>query len=89
MPEKRMVEIFGAGCPLCKEAVEQVKSISCASCEVIVLDMNDPAAATRARELGVRTVPAVAVNGKLTGCGTGCGIDLEELKREGVGSRLS
>lgn len=88
MPEKRMVEIFSAGCPLCKEAVEQVKNISCASCEIVVLDMNDLAAETRARELGIRSVPAVAVNGKLTGCATCRGIDLEELKRAGVGSRL-
>ena len=86
MTEKRTIEIFSAGCPLCSEAVEQVKGISCSSCEVKVLDMNDPVVATRARELGVKSIPAVAVNGKLAGCCADRGIDLEELKRAGVGS---
>jgi glutaredoxin len=86
MSEKRTIEIFSAGCPVCKEAVEQVKGISCSSCEIKVLDMNDPVVATRARDLGVKSVPAVAVNGKLAGCCAGRGIDLEELKRAGVGT---
>ena len=86
MSEKRMIEIFSAGCPVCKEAVEQVKGISCSSCEIKVLDMNDPVVATRARDLGVKSVPAVAVNGKLAGCCAGRGLDLEELKRAGVGT---
>jgi glutaredoxin len=86
MSEKRTIEIFSAGCPVCKEAVEQVKGISCSSCEIKVLDMNDPVVATRARDLGVKSVPAVAVNGKLAGCCAGRGIDLEELKKAGVGT---
>lgn len=88
MSEKRKIEIFSAGCPLCREAVEQVKGISCSSCELEVLDMNDPAVEKRARELGVKSTPAVAVNGKLAGCCAGRGIDLEELKRAGVGTCL-
>ena len=87
MSEKRTVEIFSAGCPVCREAVEQVKSISCSSCEIRVLDMNDPSVASRARDLGVKSVPAVAVNGELAG-GSGRCIDLEELKKAGVGSCL-
>lgn len=88
MSKKREIEIFSAGCPLCSEAVEQVKSISCSSCEIKVLDMNDPVVEKRARELGVTSAPAVAVNGKLTGCCAGRCIDLEELKRAGVGTCL-
>ena len=88
MTEKRTVEIFSAGCPVWDEAVEQVRSISCRSCEITVLDTNDPAVATRARKLGVKSVPAVAVDGKLAGCCAGRGIDLEELKKAGVGRCL-
>ena len=87
MSEKRIIEIFSAGCPACSEAIEQVRDISCTSCEIMVLDMNDPAVAARAKELGVGSVPAVVVNGKLA-AGTGGCIDLEGLKKDGVGSCL-
>ena len=85
MPEKRTIEIFSAGCPICREAIEQVKSISCSTCEIRILDTNEPAVATRAREMGVKSVPAVAVNGKLAGSCAGQGIDLEVLRKAGVG----
>jgi glutaredoxin 3 len=52
-----------------------------------VLDMNDPAVAARAEELGIKSVPAVAVNGELAGR-TGRCIDLAELKKAGVGTCL-
>ena len=87
MSEKRIVEIFSAGCPACTAVIEQVRGISCSSCEIRVLDMNDPAVAARARELGVGSVPAVAVNGNLE-AGTGGCIDLEGLKKAEVGSCL-
>ena len=87
MSEKRIVEIFSASCPACTAAIEQVRGISCPSCEIRVLDMKDPKVAGRARELGVESVPAVAVNGKLT-AGTGGCIDLEALKKAGIGSCL-
>lgn len=82
----RKVEIFSAGCPLCDEAVEMVKRNSCPSCEVTVLDMKDPKVAKRAKALGVRSVPAVAIDGKLTGCCSGRGPDEEALKAEGLGA---
>src|SRR5262252_4572909 len=65
MATKGKVEVFSAGCTTCKEAVETVKRAACSSCEVIVLDMNDSGAAKRAKALGVRSVPAVAIDGKL------------------------
>jgi len=36
MNEKRKVEIFSAGCPVCEEAVSVVKRMACSSCEVTV-----------------------------------------------------
>jgi glutaredoxin len=88
MTEKRTIEIFSAGCPVCDEAVREVRAAACPSCEVSVLDMKDPQVAERAKDLGVKSVPAVAVNGKLAGCCAGRGIDLEALRKEGLGQQL-
>lgn len=81
----RKIEIFSAGCPVCGEAVRMVRENACPSCEVTVLDMKDPEVARRAEELGVRSVPAVAIDGKLAGCCAGRGPELETLKAEGLG----
>jgi glutaredoxin 3 len=83
---KRKIEVFSAGCPLCDEAVELVKNMACPSCEVFILDMKDPMVAGRARELGVKSLPAVAVNGELAGCCQGRGINPEALKAAGLGN---
>ncbi|MCG6972074.1 MAG: hypothetical protein LJE66_02895 [Desulfobacterales bacterium] len=48
MNTKRRVEVFSAGCPLCEEAVEMVKRISCQDCVINVLDMKDHDVAERA-----------------------------------------
>jgi len=82
---ERKVEVFSAGCPACEETIARVKEAACASCEVTVLDMNDEAVAARARELGVRSVPAVAIAGALASCCEGRGPDLDTLKAAGLG----
>lgn len=88
MTMKRQVEIFTAGCPACNETVQLVQSIVCEPCDVAVLDMNDAAVAERAKEIGVRTVPAVAINGKLAGCCTGAGPNEQTLRDTGIGQAL-
>jgi len=88
MPDKRRVEVFSAGCALCREAVATVSRILCSSCEVEVLDMRDPAVAARATSLGVRTLPAVAIDGRLAGCCSGAGPDEAVLTAAGVGTPL-
>ena len=85
MTEKRKVEIFSAGCPACDESVKLVESIACPSCEVTVLDMNDARVASRAKSLGVRSVPAVVIDGKLADCCSGRGPDEATLKAAGLG----
>jgi glutaredoxin len=81
----RKIEIFSAGCPVCDEAVEMVNRNACSSCEIEVLDMKNPEVAKRAKELGVRSIPAVAIDGKLADCCAGRGPDEESLKAEGIG----
>lgn len=89
MSAKRNIEVFSAGCPVCADTVEMVKRISCEHCEVNVLDMKDPAVADRAKALGIRSVPAVVVDGKLADCCAGRGPDETTLKAAGIGTPLS
>ena len=89
MSDKRKIEIFSAGCPVCEDTVALVKDLACSSCDVDVLDMNDPAVSRRARELGIQSLPAVALNGKLAECCTGGGVTREALQSEGVGQPIA
>lgn len=84
----RKVEIFSAGCTVCNETVELVKRISCPSCDMTVLNMNDQKVAQRARSLGIRSVPAVVVDGKLASCCAGRGPNESELRATGIGQPL-
>jgi MerR family transcriptional regulator, copper efflux regulator len=85
---QRKVEIFTAGCACCDDAVQMVQSIACPSCDVKVLDMMDTDVATRAKELGVRSVPAVAVDGRLAGCCSGRGPTEDALRVAGLGQSV-
>lgn len=85
MNAKRKVEVFTAGCPVCDEAVKLVRRIACPSCEVTVLDMHEPAVAERAKGLDIRTVPAIAVDGKLAACCTDGRPDEASLRAAGIG----
>ncbi|HBP18950.1 MAG TPA: hypothetical protein DEA08_14330 [Planctomycetes bacterium] len=82
----RKVEIFSAGCAVCNETLAMVRSIACPSCDIEVLDMHDSEIAARAKALGVGSLPAVAVDGKLVGCCAGRGPDEATLRAAGVGT---
>jgi alkyl hydroperoxide reductase subunit AhpF len=85
MSTKRKVEIFSAGCAACEEVIQLVNTIACPSCDVTVLDMKDAAIAHRAKALGVRSVPAVVIDGKLANCCRDRGISEAALRAEGIG----
>lgn len=85
MSDKRKIEIYSAGCPACEGAIQLVNRIAGPSGEVEVLDMHQPKVAARAERLGVRSVPAVAVDGKLADCCAGRGVDEAALRAAGVG----
>ena len=89
MTVKRKVEIFSAGCAACEETIALVKDLACPSCEIEVLDMQRADVAARAKTLGVRSVPAVAIDGKLADCCTGRGPQADTLKAAGLGQPLS
>lgn len=88
MNAKRKIEVFSAGCPVCEETIALVNRIACSSCEVTVLDMNERKVAARAKSLGVHSVPAVAINGKLADCCTARGPDETTLRVAGLGQPL-
>jgi len=89
MTDKRKIEIFSAGCAVCDGTVARVREIACASCDVRVLDMHDDHVAERAAELGVTSVPAVVIDGKLAACCAGNRIDESALRAAGLGQPLS
>lgn len=85
MSEKRQIEIFSAGCPVCQDTIDLVNRLACTSCEISVLDINDSKTAARATELGVKSVPSVAINGKLADCCASRGVDENVLRAAGIG----
>jgi glutaredoxin 3 len=66
-----------------------VKQSGRPSCDVTVLDMNDPAVAKRAKGLGIRSVPAVVIEGKLADCCQGRGPDEATLRAAGLGQPVA
>ena len=88
MATKRKIEVFSAGCPVCQDTVTLVQQIACPSCDVSILDMNDPNVARRAKGLGIRSVPAVVINGKLADCCQGRGPDEATLRTAGLGQPI-
>ena len=78
-----IIEIFSAGCSTCNDTIEMVKKLAGSQHEVRVHRMQDGEIAARAKRLGVRSLPAVVVDGKLAGCCAGRGPD-EHVLREAL-----
>lgn len=85
---KRKVEIFSAGCPICQDTIDLVNSLSCPSCEIIIHDMHEESVQRQAKKLGVKSIPAVAINGVLAECCRERGVDIAALKAGGIGTPL-
>jgi glutaredoxin len=88
MTTKRRIEVFTAGCPVCEDTVSLVKRLACPSCEVVILDMNDAEVGQRAGEIGIRSVPAVVIDGKLADCCASRGPDETTLRAAGLGQPI-
>jgi hypothetical protein len=82
MEKKRKVEVFSAGCALCEEVIDAVRREAGSTSEIIVRKMIDARVLARAEGLGIRSVPAVVIDGKLATCCTLRGVDLQVLKNE-------
>ena len=79
------VEIFSAGCPTCRRTIDQLREQIDPRHEIVVHDMSqDGAAADKAEAMGIRTVPAVVVDGSLLACCANKGPNTEELRAAGL-----
>ena len=86
---KRKIEVFSAGCAACEETVALIKQVSCESCAVTIHDMRQQEVAARAKEYGIRSVPAVVINGRLADCCSTRGPQEQILRAEGLGVQIS
>jgi hypothetical protein len=84
---KRQIEVFTAGCPVCEPAVALVKEMACPDCEVTVHNLQDNGP-EQAAKYGIKTIPAVVVNGTLVSCCNTPGPTREALSAAGIGQRL-
>lgn len=80
---RHRIEIYSAGCATCRDTIEMVKRIAGADHDVNVHDMQHGDTAARAKALGIRSLPAVVINGTLAGCCAGRGPD-EGVLREAL-----
>ena len=80
MTAGKKIEVFSAGCSTCKETIELVKRIAASSHEVVIHDMHQSETAAQAKQYGVRSVPAIVIDGKLASCCAGRGPDERVLR---------
>ncbi len=80
----RRVEIFSAGCPVCSRTIDELREAIDPRHQVLVRDMHEPETAGTAEALGIRTVPAVVVDGELLACCRNSGPEVEELRAAGL-----
>lgn len=92
MSPKRKIEVFTAGCPVCDEAVALIKAATCRDCDIVIYDLNKGCETNecrdKARMYGVKSLPAVVIDGKLADCCSNRGINVETLKQAGLGVAL-
>jgi len=88
MNATRQIEVFSAGCPICEETIQLINRVACPSCDVTILDMRDPEVASRAKSLGMDSIPAVVIDGTLADCCAGRGPDEQTLRATGLGQPL-
>jgi len=84
----RKIEVFSAGCSVCDYTIALINKIACSSCEVEILDMRKPEVSEKAKRHGIRSVPAVVINGKLADCCAGRGPNEDQLRAAGIGVPL-
>ena len=89
MANQRQIDIYSAGCAVCEDAVKMVRDMACPSCNITVRDMTDPEVSSKAKGLGIKTVPAIVIDDQLADCCSAAGISADTLRAAGVGSPLS
>ena len=80
---KHKIEVFSAGCKLCKGTIDVIRKLAGPEHEVVVLDMHQDYIANRAAQYGVRSLPAVVIDRKLVSCCSRGGVE-ESVLREAL-----
>jgi hypothetical protein len=63
---KRVIEVFTAGCPICRETLELVqKTVSSCGCEVIERRCEGETCCAPAKGYGIKALPSIVVDGKI------------------------
>lgn len=67
MKQNRAIEIFSAGCPLCKHLTDEVEIGRCKGCSQTIYDVNNMTdeVKTKMRNYGVTSVPTTIIDGNI------------------------
>jgi DNA-binding NtrC family response regulator len=84
---KRKIEVFRSSC--CDETlITAIRAAACPSCDIVVMDVTAAEVAERASQLGVHSLPAVAIDDELVCSPCECGPNLVKLRAGGLGVPL-
>jgi glutaredoxin 3 len=84
MQQKRHIEVFSAGCPACQDGIQLVNRLAGSMHQVEVHDMHRSQVACQAAGLGIRSVPAILIDGQLASCCASRGPDEASLRAAGL-----
>ncbi len=88
MNDKRKIEVFSAGCSVCNDVIGQLREAACKSCDIVIRDMMQPEVQRDAAGLGIQSLPAIVIDGKLASCCSGRSVDLDVLRQAGLGQTI-
>jgi hypothetical protein len=82
MPQgsRKKIQIYSAGCRLCREAETMIRRIVGFNHDIEVLAMRRVHVASQAARLGIRSVPSVVVDGRLLACRADGAVDEAALR---------
>ena len=81
-PKQHRIDVYSSECAICEDTLELVQRLAGSDHQVFIHDVRRSDIALRAKQLGVRRIPAVFVNGKLLGCCDHRGCDEQLLLDE-------
>lgn len=90
MKQHHTIEIFSAGCPLCRHITDEIEIGKCEGCTQIVHDVNKMTEELKVkmRDYGIKSIPTTIIDGSIKVVGIPdfpwiCGDDLyNKLKQE-------
>ncbi len=67
MSQHHTIEIFSAGCPLCKHITSEIEIGKCQGCKQIVYDINNMTEEVKSKmkEYGIKAVPTTIIDGEI------------------------